>query len=181
MRLTKNFTLIFIMSLLFLLCSCAKGGSDLKIEISPSDKSLIDLVSKIYDEPQLLEISKFNGSIDELNAQYPIECLREDNGMYRVSYLGNGSIVIFLFDGSGNRLSVSTYSIQLLKSAFDELAKGQPLDEVREIDPNGEYLFLYTGRNDTPKVSSHYTKDGYLITIEYDTSNNVININEELI
>ena len=84
--------------------------------------------------------------------------------MYRVSYLGDGSIAIFLFDGSGNRLLGSTYSTQLLKSDFDGLVKGQSLDEVRAIDPNGEYLFLYTGRNDTPKVSSHYTKDGYLIT-----------------
>lgn len=181
MQLTKSFALISITILLFLLCSCAKGGSDLKIEISPSDKSLIDLASKIYDESQLLELAKFNGSIDELNAQYPIECLREDNGMYRVSYLGDGSIAIFLFDGSGNRLLVSTYSTQLLKSDFDGLAKGQSLDEVRAIAPNGEYLFLYTGRKDTPKVSSHYTKDGYLITIEYDASNNIISINEELI
>ena len=181
MRLIKSFALISITILLFLLCSCAKGGSYLKIEISPSDKSLIDLASKIYDEAQLLELAKFNGSIDELNAQYPIECLREDNGMYRVSYLGDGSIAIFLFDGSGNRFFGSTYSTQLLKSDFDGLVKGQSLDEVRAIDPNGEYLFLYTGRNDTPKVSSHYTKDGYLITIEYDVSNVIISINEELI
>ena len=101
--------------------------------------------------------------------------------MYRVSYLGDESVVIFLFDGSGNRLFGSTYSTQLLKSDFDKLVKGQSLDKVRAIDPNGEYLFLYTGRNDTPKVSSHYTKDGYLITIEYDASNVITSINEKLI
>lgn len=181
MRLTKYYSLISVIVMLFVMCSCAKGGSDLNIEISPPDKSLVDLASKIYDETELLELTKFNGSLNELNIKYPIECLREDNGMYRVSYLGNGSIAIFLFDNSGNRLFGSTYITQLLKSDFDGLVKGQSLDEVKAIDPDGEYLFLYTGRNDTPKVSSHYTKDGYLITIEYDVSNVIISINNELI
>ena len=181
MRTTKYCFLIFITVILLAICSCTKGGSDLNIEISPSDKNLLDLTSKTYNETELSELIKFNGSLNELNIKYPIECLRENNGMYRVSYLGEGSIVIFLFDGSGNKLSGSTYSTQLLKSDFDKLVKGQSLDAVREIDPNGEYLFLYTGRNDTPKVSSHYTKDGYLITIEYDAANVITSINEELI
>ena len=181
MRLTKWFSLIATIVLVILICSCAKGGSNLKIEISPSDKSLVDLASKIYDETQLLELTKFNGSMNELNTKHPIECLRQDNGTYRVSYLGDGSIAVLLFDDSGNRLSGNIYSTLLLKSDFDSLVKGQLLDEVRLIDPNGEYLFLYTGRNDTPKVSSHYTKDGYLVTIEYDVSNVIISINEELI
>lgn len=181
MRLTKYYSLISIIVMLLVMCSCTKGGSDLNIEISPPDKSLVDLASKIYDETELLELTKFNGSLNELNIKYPIECLREDNGMYRVSYLGDGIIAIFLFDGSGNRVLGSTYSTQLLKSDFDGLVEGRSLDEVRAIDPNGEYLFLYTGRNDTPKVSSHYTKDGYLITIEYDVSNVIISMNEELI
>ena len=181
MRLTKCFSLIAVIVLLILVCSCAKGGSNLKFEISPSDKSLIDLASKIYDETQLLELAKFNGSMNELNTKHPIECLRENNGTYRVSYLGDGSIAVLLFDDSGNRLLGNIYRTQLLKSDFDNLKEGQLLDEVRAIAPNGEYLFLYTGRNDTPKVSSHYTKDGYLITIEYDVSNVIKSINEELI
>lgn len=181
MRFKKSFAVISIIVLLFLLCSCAKEGSDLKIEPSPSDKRLIDLASKIYDEPQLSELIKFNGLIDELNAQYPIECLRENNGIYRVAYLGDGSIAVLLFDNYGNKFGGNIYNTQLLKSDFEGLTKGKPLEEVRKIDPNGEYLFLYTGRNDTPKVSSHYTKDGYLITIEYDASNSILSINEELI
>lgn len=205
----RSFALICIIMSLLLLCSCTKEESDLEIEMfpsdknlidleietsppdkslidleietSPSDKSIIDLASKIYDEPELLELAKFNGSIDELNAQYPIECLREDNSTYRAAYLGNESIAVLLFDNYGNKLLGRVYSIQLLKSDFDSLKEGQSLEEARIIDPNGEYLFLYTGRNDTPKVSSHYTKDGYLITIEYDASNAIISINKNLI
>ena len=97
-----------------------------------------------------------------------------------MAYLGDGRIAVLLFDNYGNKLFGNIYNLQLLKSDFDSLAEGQSLEKVREIDPDGEYLFLCTGRNDTPKVSSHYTKDGYLITIEYDASNNIIIINEEL-
>ncbi len=181
MRFIKYSSLIAVIVLLINVCSCTKGVNNIEVEISPSDKSLVDLASKIYEETELLELMNFSGSLNELNIQYPIECLREDNGMYRVSYLGDESVVVFLFDGFGNKLSGRTYSTQLLKSDFGSLKKGQLLDEVRAIDPNGEYLFLYTGRNDTPKKSSHYTKDGYLITIKYDISNVIISINEELI
>lgn len=181
MKITKGFSLVATIVLFFILCSCSKGGNDLKIETSPSEKNLIHLASTIYDESQLLEIVNFKGLMNELQAKHPIECLREDSGTYRASYLGDGSIAVILFDDSGNKLWGKIYNTQLLKSDFGRLSKGQQLDEVRAIDPNGEYLFLHTGRNDTPKVSSHYTKDGYLITIEYDALNTIISIDEELI
>ena len=164
-----------------MLFSCAKGGNDLEVKTSPSNESLIDLTSRIYDDSQLFEIAHFNGSISALGIQYPIECLREHNGIYRVSYLGVEKVAVLIFDDSGNKLFGNTYSSQQLKSDFGGLVKGQSLQDVQKIDPQGEYFFLYTGRNDTPKVSSHYTKDGYLITIEYDSSNTIISIEEELI
>ena len=179
MRLIKYFSLVLVILMLF--ASCAEGESDLKITISPPDKSLVDLASKMYDETQLSEISGFQGSINAINTKYPVECLREDNGTYRVSYLGDGEIAVLLFDNSGNRLWGNVYSTRLFKSDLDSLKKGQSLDDVRAMDPNGDYLFLYTSRNDTPKVSYHYTKDGYLIAIEYDVSNVIIGIKEELI
>ena len=181
MRFSKYYFLAFVIAIFLVICSCTKGGRDLNIEISPPDKRLVDLTSKMYDETELLEITKFNGSLNELNVKYPIECLRKDDEMYRVSYLGDESITIVLFDSSGNKIMSNTHGAHLLKSDFDGLVKGKSLVEVRAIDPNGEYLFLYTGRNDIPKVSSHYTKDGYLITIEYDASNVIISINNELI
>lgn len=167
--------------LLFLLSSCYIGDSNMEIEISKPDESLINLASKTYNESQLLEIVKFTGSISELNSLYPIECLRKHNGIYRASYLGSESIAVLLFDDEGNRFLGNIYYPQLLRSSFDRVKKGQFLEDVQAIDPNGEYLFLDTGRNDIPKVSSHYTKDGYLITIEYDVSNTIVSINEELI
>ena len=78
MRFKKYLFLIAMAALLFLSCSCAKGG---KIEISPSDKSLVDLASTTYDTQVLSNIIGFNGSMRELNDKYPIECLRKDGGI----------------------------------------------------------------------------------------------------
>ena len=153
----------------------------MNFEISPFDKNINDLVSQIYDESQILELLNFDGSIDELNNNYPIECLRKEKGIYRAAYLGNECVVILLFDKDGNSLSAKKHRTQLIKNDFSSLKIGDSLEEVRLIDSDGEYLFLYTGRNDVPKVSYHYTQDGILITIEYNESNTIISINEELI
>ena len=174
-------TIISIITLHGMLLSCTTGGNELNVEISPQNKNIIELTSKVYEDSQLFQIARFNGSISELDMQYPIECLRLYNGNYRVSYLGIAKIAILVFDNSGNKLWGNICDAQKFESDFEELEKGQSLEDVQKIDPQGEYLFLHTGRNDTPKVSSHYTKDGYLIIIEYDSSNIVIDLKKELI
>lgn len=180
-KIKKFLFLIAIIVLVFLLCTGDNGGNNLEIKTSPPNNNLIDLVSKIYDESQLSELVNIDGSMNELHGKYSIECLRSDKGIYRASYLGDGYVAVVLFDESGNKLIGKVYKTQLLKSDFCELEKGKSVEDVRKLDPNGDYVFLYTGRDDMPKASSHYTKDGYLITIEYDTFNKIISINAELI
>ncbi|MBQ7335989.1 MAG: hypothetical protein IJW92_05915 [Clostridia bacterium] len=177
----KNAMVLILFLSLCLFGSCATGGYNLSSEVSSPDKKLTDLASKTYDDSTLLDIVNFDGSSDELNVLYPIECVRKLDDIYRVSYLGEDSVAVLLFDNSGNKLSGTIYDNQKSKSDFAELEKGQSLQKVRELDPNGAYIFLYTGSVDTPKISSHYTNDGYLITIEYDASNIITSICEELI
>lgn len=152
-----------------------------KLKFSPSDKRLFGLASKIYNESQLQEIASFNGYIDELDYKYPIYCLRKHNGIYRVSYLGEESIAVLLFDDACKKFSGKIFTPTILKSAFSGIEKGCSLEEVRKIDPDGEYLFIDTAKKDTPKVSSHYTIDGYLITVEYDDENTVINVDVKVL
>ena len=73
----KLLAIVFIILLLPNTCSCTKGESDMKTKISPSDKSLLELTTCVYDEKQLMEITGFTGSMSELDARYPIECLRK--------------------------------------------------------------------------------------------------------
>lgn len=62
------------------------------------------------------------------------------------------------------------------KADFEELSIGQSLDDVKELDPKGFYTWTETGRNDTPKISTHDTCDGYEITIQYNDDNIITNI-----
>ena len=179
MRYIKCFALFTI--LFFMLSACGKGESNLKIEISSPDKNLNELASKTYSKSQLLNIVQFEGTMDELNEQYPIECMREIGNTYRVSYLGDDCVAVIVFDNSKNKICGNVYNLFLTKADFNDLAVGQSLDSVKRLDPHGEYLFLYTGRNDTPKISTHYTKDGYLITVEYDDENIILSVTIDLI
>ena len=180
MKTAMNVRIIVIMILLCLLGSCSR---DFNMRVSPEDKTINELVSAIYDESELKSITKLGTSINELNARYPIECIRKDGETYRVSYLGKGKVAENLFDSSGDKILGYVFNTNLLRSDFDGLKTGQTLEDVRRIDSNedGAYFFLYTGRNDVPRESAHYTSDGYRITIEYDTSDIIVGIDETLI
>lgn len=179
MKHIKPFLLFII--LLLVLSSCCKGESDITEKICSPDKNITELVSKKYSNSQLFSIAQHEVTMDELNKQYPIECLRKIGNTYRAAYLGNDSVAVIYFDSSKNRIFGKVYSLYLTKADFNELVTGQLLEDVKKIDPQGEYLFLYTGSNDAPKISTHYTKDGYLITVEYDESNTILSVTTSLI
>ena len=181
MRLCKYIAFVCVVALLLLLCACGTQESPFGIAISPSNKSLIELSSMVYDSSQLEEIRDFKGTIFELNSQYPIECFRMDDFLYWACYLGDESVSVIRFDKDGNALRGNIYSMQCLRSDFEGLEKGQFVEDVKQIDPNGAYWFLYTGSNAGPSESYHYTKDGYLITIEYNIFSKIIDIRETLI
>lgn len=179
MKYMKYFLLLII--LLCVLSSCGKGERELKEKICSPDINITELVSKKYSNSQLLTIAQLEVTMDELNKQYPIECLRKIGNSYRVSYLGNDSVAVIYFDNSENKILGRVYNLYLTKADFNELATGQLLETVQKIDSQGEYLFLYTGSNDAPKTSTHYTKDGYLITVEYDERNTILSVTTSLI
>ena len=178
----KYFKCFFLfMMLLCTLSACSKGESNLKGKMYSPDRNITDLVSKTYSNSQLLTITQLDVTMDELNKQYPIECLRKVGNACRVSYLGNDSVAVIFFDSNENKILGRVYNLNLTKADFNELAIGQSLESVQKIDPHGEYLFLYTGSNDAPKISSHYTKDGYCITVEYSEENTILSISTNLI
>lgn len=179
MKYIKYFSLLIV--LLCVLSACYKGESDLKEKISPPDKNISELVSKRYSDSQLLTIAQLNATMEKLNEQYPIECLRKVGNDYRVSYLGSDSVALIYFDSHENKIFGRVYSTYLKKADFDSIAIGQSLESLQKTDPYGEYLFLYTDSDKAPRISTHCTKDGYLITVEYDEENTIKSIIKSLI
>ena len=174
---------IKILTLFVLLCflnSCRMKEERITVEITPSDANIMEIATEIYDADILQKIANYRGNLTELQATYPVECLRMYGNLYRVSYRGEESVVVLLFSASGKCLFGQVYPAVTRKSDFNGLI-AKTIAEVQVMDPAGIYPFLYTGRNDTPRMSSHATKDGYWITVEYDTNLVVVRIIEELI
>ena len=179
--------IILMFMMLFLLCACDRsgktsetetylqGGLNSSIVISDSGKKLKDLVTRKYSDDELEKIICFSGSIIELDSKYPIECIREDTYVYRVSYMGNTSVAVLEFGkvdmGSVGRI----YELKHTKEEFNGIKVGDTLNSVIEFEPNGDYPFLYLSSSEIPKISTHCTIDGYYILIQYRCSDDGMN------
>lgn len=176
----KKFLLFFGL-LVFMLAGGSGCSKDIAPEISPPDQPITELVSKTYTDKELSEIRSFCGSIDLLNEGYPIECIRETDHGYRVSYLGKNAVAMVLFDLSGKHLTGQIIRSHCTKADFANLKIGNTLDDTMAIDPEGYYPFLLTGRNDYERISTHCTTDGYCFSIHYDRNNRITSIEQELV
>ena len=172
--------LLFIAAITLLLCSCKNDNNRLNIRVSSEEKNLIDLAEKIYEQQELTEIRDFDGTINDFNKKYPFQCLRKKENYYRASYLGEREVAVIIFDLYGNKQHGYIQQNDKSKTDFDKLL-GSYLGEVRELDPTGDYAFLFMGRDDVPRCSYHCTAEGYSITIEYDNLGKVKGINYELL
>ena len=181
------------LAVLCLLCSCGKKENepfDIEKCVSPN-KNINRMFLKKYSQDEIEKlydfVFHFEGTIEELNEEYPIKCVRKYEGneyygtYYRISYLGEKSIGQAVYRIDTEEIYARRYKFSCPKRNFKKFKVGTHLDEVMETDPDGCYLFLYTGMTDAPKTSQHYTKDGYLITIDYDDDCKITKINEELI
>lgn len=189
----KTYQLFAMIGILFLLTGCQQNKKD-EINNMPNDNFAVSQTTsnsnsvgetQRYTDAQLSEIADYIGTKDELLSQYPTcsvctlvmindECANSSTKeVHRIIYCGETKSLMLTFDDSGNRMTESLHNLTVPKNAFETISVGSLLSEVQAIDPQGEYLFLYTGRNDVPRVSAHYTTDGFVISITYD-KNNVI-------
>ncbi len=166
MKLKTFYKLLFL--LFIIMTEFCEWGIHMDYSLLASDNNIKSIPSTIYDETDLDNIVNSNMSLRDLNNAYPVEHIKEENGVSRVVFIGNDHIAVLVYDNLGNKLLGKKYEIRLHKSDFIKLSKGMPIEKVMDIDPHGEYLFFETGRNDIPKQSTHFTKDGYIIIIEYD-------------
>lgn len=176
----KKHSLIILIVLLLVACILSFDSAKNKLEVSPKDKTVFELVTKTYSYEQLKDIWMCADTITELNEKYSIECLRETNGEYRAVYAGKNNYTALFFDIDGKMTGGWVYKISPKKSEFADIREGMTVSEVQEIDPFGWYMFLYSG-SDLPKISMHFTQDGYLLTIKYDDSCKIVDIRVELI
>ncbi len=144
-------------------------------------QNITELLTRIYTDDELTAITQFKGTLSELGQKYPIEFLRESNLGQYVVYRSESDLVIvgFELDGSQQALPFRGHMAHSSEE-FRTIQVGDTLDEVRAFDPDGIYLWLYTGVQ-LPPVSTHCTTDGYFVSIEYSDENIVTKIEIHMI
>ena len=170
--------------LILLLTSCASKNYDsnivLGVQLSPDNINIAELSTKKYLDDELNSIANFEGTVEDLNRIYPVECFREFKDGYRIVYCGENKICYLTVDINGVKRFGRVYALSKAKVDFNDVYLGQSVDSVIAIDPKGDFIFLYT-ESVGSRISTHFTIDGYMIKIHYDDSLLVEKIDCELI
>ena len=167
--------LSIILSVSIILSSCISGEEEMGITISPEDKTIIQLAKTRYSNDDLEEIAAFEGLLEEYNERYPIQCIRDKETFYRVTYLGDDSIASILFEKTGEKIIGGVIQQNQTRAVFQNVQKGLSVGDIFSLDPRGNYVILETGRGE-PRISIHNTEDGFVVLINYDTSGMVESI-----
>lgn len=187
---TKSYILRLIagMICIFILSGCNKKyETDIFYDISDNSENIIDVVTEIYSDKDMFDkINTEKYNMKELNKLYPVEFTRrfeyEDSlHMDVVTYITSYGYMIFHYDEDGNYIYGDDIISEKSLKGFYVLNTGYSVDDVQKFDGNGDFAFLYAGYTGTPKISFHYTTDGYIVMIHYDSDYNVEKIEYRLI
>ncbi|MBQ4283928.1 MAG: hypothetical protein IJB96_08390 [Lachnospira sp.] len=174
--------IVFMSAVLFCACTYAGNGTEQSVSakgqfkykdmVSPNEKMVDQLVTKTYSDEELDKIANFRmSSLEEVNEAYPIECFRTfDYDFYEAVYVGQKRVVKVGFDKTGLCCYGAKYELKNTKKDFENLKIGDKLATVTELDPGGDYPFLYSNLSET---SSHCTTDGYYVWIQYGISDDM--------
>ena len=168
------------------LCGCSKTEKGFPIAVSPIERSFYELCATKYKDTDLEQIYKLmtdKNDMEKLNKQYPVECLRKDGDGYHIIYVGAKKILVLRFDSNAEWQEMSKldsiYYVTKSRGYFDDLAVGDPITKVQTVDPTCFFEFLLEG-SDAPKISDHYTEDGYHTHITYDDDLNIATISYDV-
>ncbi len=113
-------------------------------------------------------------SISELESACDVTYLNKE--AITIVIPGETSVLVLQYDENGELESGSIREMSRESETFDAVNEGISIHRIMELDPKGDYGFTYSGRNDLPRHSYHYTPDGYFIDITYDDNNEVVQV-----
>lgn len=191
-------SLIFLVVLIFFITGCSSKSnnemnnneqvdyelrtSDEIIELV-SEKNVNDIITKEYSNKELKIIESTDLNIEELDKLYRIECIRIDTSevgsYYKVVYRSKNKYLFIYFDENGDKLYSFIYRMSKEKNKFDKVEVGKTKKiNIFFIDGKNGY---WPPRHWPVNLSSHFTKDGFIITYEYNGKNIVQDVKVETI
>lgn len=175
-------TRMLIIFIALCLTACQAGDRDgIQIALSDPDQTVYQLATTVYTAKRLRQIEQSGYNYHDLSANYPVQCVRQAGKLYRVAYRATDRLLLLYYNQQGKLLFHKRQTPTVAKQALDMVNVQDNVYAVKAIDPTGTYDFLYTGDTEIPRVSAHYTTDGYLLHIEYDERWRVAKMSWELI
>ena len=166
-----------------LLSSCTDDIEEkMGIKVSDNNLSVYELSTYKLTKVQVELIKESNFSLQELNEKFPAQCVRKKGEAFRVIYVcaDNEGLFFLWYDNKGNLIVQRHIKPAIEMKTLDSVEKGLHIKDVMAIDETGDYFSYYASNPEWPKVSEHYTIEGYVFQVKYDDEWKVIDIKYEL-
>lgn len=179
----KKMLLIVVLFIVLYLCFYTGSKERLmKTEISDNSLNVIDLITKKYSDSDLKYMSSLDYTLKEQDKNYSIECLRKINdGDYKAIYRSEDQFLFVIFDKKGNKKFSHVVAASPNKEEFETLKNGSYILEVKKVDSTQEYNVGNISSSSSSKLTRHFTKDGFQVTIFYDKNFNISEVKYELL
>ena len=159
---------IFILGFIYFATSKRDKKEELVYTPGPYSDEQLDLISqKSFSQKQ---------TMDDLENICDVQYVEKDSPEKLAVVTGDSQVLVIHYDEYGNMQSQKMCAISPSSEEFEALSAEDSVNSVMNIDPQADYGFLFTGRNDAPKLSYHITEDGYCIEVSYDSNNNITDI-----
>ena len=150
--------------------------------IGEDENSLQFVHSQVYHKT-VMAWANTRPSLSALCQLVELDFIKETKYSYTTLFHTEKGYVQFEFSKDGSFIFTQhvTFSENVTQEDMDKICLGMSLDAVEKIDPQGQYIFRYTGSNAPPYISEHYLTSGIYYVIVYDENYNVINIGKSVL
>lgn len=179
----RKYIHLLVLFLCTILCACSASGEVLHVvKIDESENSL-QFVSPEVDSEILFKLLSMRPSIDELNSAIPLSFIKTTETGYTTIFQTEKGMVLVSFDAQQvySHAQILRIAQGISEKEMDNIAIGSHLEDVMLIDPDGEYLFLYTSSSDVPLISQHLLENGVQYTFFYDEEFHIISIKRSIL
>lgn len=174
---------ILIIIFIFMMFGCSAHNNAV-VPCSDENLTCLELVTETTPTSELIGIIGGKETIESVNERAPILCLRKRGASYYAVYKVSDSewdLVYFDSERIFEGVSIIRISDGVTKKDFDGIGSGSNINDVKAIDPHGNYDFMFASWSGYPRYSYHYTEDGYKIVIHYNAEYNIIDIDKNIL
>ena len=168
----KVIALALLFAISLLICGC--DTMNMKLEYVDQDFIIMDSLNetKTYSYTEITKDLE-SGLTDKFIKKYGVEKYKSvtEGSNYTIIKSSEG-VVLITFDADRKNAGseLISFSSETIEGALDNVKIGDQLSTVMEIDPLGNYDFMYASWSNYPRISYHYVGDfGYSIVYDNTT------------